>query len=134
MSQAFAPTEQQGWCSHTNTPDGRAELTGHSLIFLRQVSGRYRQRFALAQRNQSLKLQLVSKPALRNHLQRASPLPLQLLAQQAMAGRLACWSAPQTWCSPGEQELERLNRTPWERNNTSSRAELPWHKSPAQAK
>lgn len=29
VSQAPVHAEQQGWCSHPNTPDGRAESTGH---------------------------------------------------------------------------------------------------------
>lgn len=56
VSQAPVHAEQQGWCSHPNTPDGRAESTGHSVILPRQVSVSCHRQFSLAQRNLLLKL------------------------------------------------------------------------------
>lgn len=55
VSQAPVRAEQQGWCSHPDTPDGRAESTGHCGILPRQVSVRCQRQFSLPQMNQLLK-------------------------------------------------------------------------------
>lgn len=123
MSQALVPNEQQGWCSRTNTPDGRAELIGLCVIFLRQVSGRCRRQFGLAQRNRLLTLQLVSKPAVWKPPSAGFPTAAAAPGSAGLGRRAGCCSAPGTWWSPAEQDLVRLNQTPRERNDSGPGAE-----------